>query len=93
MRSHLKPEPSFWMPLGNAMALTRKRVTLSEAVNSFPEFRLPIEWQRIDSVLSLVVSHRKKKRADFIDLEKLASLAEAGVKQDPKRIIGTPFLY
>ena len=59
----------------------------------FPHSRLPIEWQCSDSVLSLVVAHHKKKCADFIDLKKLVSLAEAGVKQDPKRITGTPFLY
>ena len=54
---------------------------------------MPIEWQRSDSALSLVLSHRKKRCADFIDLKKLVSLAEAWAKQDPKRISGTPFLY
>ena len=39
------------------------------------------------------MGHHKKRCADFIDLKKVISLTEAGVKQDPKRITGTPFLY
>ena len=44
-------------------------------------------------MLSLVIAHHKKRCADFIDMKKVISLTEAGVKQDPKRITGTPFLY
>ena len=38
-------------------------------------------------------SHHKKRCADFVDLKKMLSLVEAGIKQDPKRITGTPFWY
>ena len=39
------------------------------------------------------MSHRKRRCADFVDLKKMVTLAEAGVKQDPKRISGAPFWY
>ena len=38
-------------------------------------------------------SHHKKKCADYVDLKKMMSLVDAGVKQYPKRITGTPFWY
>ena len=54
---------------------------------------VPIEWKRNDAVLSLAIAHRKKNCADFVDLKKVISLAEAFAMQDPNRIAGTPFLY
>ena len=45
------------------------------------------------TVITLALAHRKKKRGDFVDFEKVVSITEVGIRKDPKRIPGTPFLY
>ena len=42
--------------------------------------------------MSLIQEHRKNIGADFVDLKRVASLVDAAVKMEPRKIPGTPCL-
>ena len=54
---------------------------------------LPLEYHASDTVLSLVITHHKRRCAELIDLEKAVNLADAGAKHESRRPPGTPFLF
>ena len=54
---------------------------------------LPLEYQPSDALLALVLSHHKRKCADYIDLKKVLSAVDASERPGPKRIANTPFFW
>ena len=55
--------------------------------------RVPLEYQPSDTVLSLKLTHHKRRCADYIDLKKVLPRLEAGVKSEPRKVAGAPFLF
>ena len=44
-------------------------------------------------MLSLILGRHKRRCAEFVGLEKVVSLLDAGARQEPKRLAGAPFLF
>lgn len=53
----------------------------------------PLEYQASDTGLSLIITHHKRRCAEFVELRKAVALVDVGPKKEPDRLSVAPFLF